>query len=320
MTDSRTEHLFVRNMRSCAADFIYEGEQAGLPNPSNVDEPLGLMRAADVPESKIHMSHTWIRPITEAQHWVDEHEHDYDEILIWTGSDPKNPEDLGAELFFEIEGVRHSVSTSGSVYIPAGTKHCPLGFTSIERPFNFSALSLSSGYSSGEEDGAVQPALHDRLRPAEPPYERLFTRELRACAADMVNEGDAAGKPRPHNLSNPWAIVRAEDVAEAKAYITMSWVHPTDEPQHWVDEHTHDYDEVLVWTGSDPDDPHSLGGEVTFEIDGEQHIVSTSGSVYIPAGTRHCPLGFNRVDRPFRFMAIALSGDGHYLSEAERGK
>jgi hypothetical protein len=40
--------------------------------------------------------------------------------------------------------------------------------------------------------------------------------------------------------------------------------------------------------------------------------------VYIPAGLKHCPPGFNRIDRPFRFLAIALSGDGHYLPEEKR--
>lgn len=145
------EHLFVRSMRSCAADFVYEGEPAGLPNPANVSEPLGLMRSVDVPESQIHMSHTWIFPIDEPQHWVDEHEHDYDEVLIWTGTDPENPKDLGAELYFEIEGERHTVTTSGSVYIPAGTKHCPLGFSKVTLPFNFSALSLNGSYSSGDD-------------------------------------------------------------------------------------------------------------------------------------------------------------------------
>ena len=150
-------------------------------------------------------------------------------------------------------------------------------------------------------------------------YEHLFTRELRECNDDMVNEGEAAGKPLPPNLSRPWATVRAEDVPESSAYITMSWVHPTEEPQLWVHEHEHDYDEVLVWTGSDHENQHELGAEVYFEIEGERYTVTTSGSVYIPAGTKHCPLGFNRVDRPFRFMAVALSGDGHYLPEAERG-
>lgn len=146
------EELFVRNMRSCAADFIYEGAAAGLPNPPNVTEPMGLMRAVDVPVSKIHMSHCWILPTDEPVHWVEEHEHDYDEVLIWTGSDLRNPDDLGAEVYLDIDGERHIVTTSGSVYIPAGIRHCPLGFNRVDRPFTFSALSLNPEYSSGADE------------------------------------------------------------------------------------------------------------------------------------------------------------------------
>ncbi|MDA3147307.1 hypothetical protein JSO19_07925 [Leucobacter sp. UCMA 4100] len=150
------------------------------------------------------------------------------------------------------------------------------------------------------------------------PYEHLFVRDLKDCRFDMVNEAEAAGRELPKNLSRPWALMRASDVPEAKAYITMSWVHPTSEETFWVHEHEHEYDEVLVFTGSNPEDPKDLGAEVYLGIEGERHLITTSGSVYIPAGTKHCPLGFNRVDRPFRFLAIALSGDGHYMPAAER--
>ena len=149
-------------------------------------------------------------------------------------------------------------------------------------------------------------------------YEHLFVRELKDCRDAMSNEAEAVGRPLPANLSRPWAIMRSEDVPEAKAYITMSWVHPTSEETLWVDEHEHEYDEVLVFTGSNREDPHDLGAEVYLDIEGERHLITTSGSVYIPAGTKHCQLGFNRVDRPFRFMAVALSGDGHYKPASER--
>ena len=153
------DHLFVTNMPNIAADFKNEGDAAGLETPTNVGEALGLMRSNEVPESKIHMSHCWIFETDSPQHWVNVHEHDYDEILIWTGTDPENPGELGAELYFDIEGVRHTVTTSGSVYIPAGTLHCPLGFTKVTRPFNFSALSLSPLYDSDENsDLAVSEA------------------------------------------------------------------------------------------------------------------------------------------------------------------
>ncbi|MHA3724697.1 hypothetical protein ACXR2T_12560 [Leucobacter sp. HY1910] len=152
----------------------------------------------------------------------------------------------------------------------------------------------------------------------ESPYEHLFVRKLRDCRLDMVNEGEAAGRPLPANLSAPWALMSSTEVPEAKAYLTMSWVHPTDERVDWVHEHEHDYDEVLTWTGSNPDDPSDLGAELFIDVEGERHIITTSGSLYVPAGTKHCPLGFNRVDRPFRFMALALSGDGQYLPANER--
>ncbi|MHA3724997.1 hypothetical protein ACXR2T_14095 [Leucobacter sp. HY1910] len=148
------DHLFVKEMPNIGEDFTNEGDAAGLPSPPNTGTPLGLMRADEVPQSKIHMSHTWIFETDEPHHWVNVHEHDYDEILIWTGTDPDNPEDLGAEIYIDIEGVRHIVTTSGSIYIPAGTRHCPLGFTKVTRPFNFSALSLSSNYGS-DEDGRI---------------------------------------------------------------------------------------------------------------------------------------------------------------------
>lgn len=152
----------------------------------------------------------------------------------------------------------------------------------------------------------------------ESPYEHLFVRDLVDCRDDMINEAEQVGRPLPKNLSRPWALMRSDDVPEAKAYLTMSWVHPTDEETFWVQEHEHDYDEMLVFTGSNSEDPRDLGAEVYMEIEGERHIITTSSSVYIPAGTKHCPLGFNRVDRPFRFLAIALSGDGHYLPASAR--
>lgn len=156
------EHLFMRHMPNIAEDFSNEGDAAGVPTPPNAGTPYGLMRKDEIPASQIHMSHTWITESEDPHLWVTEHEHDYDEILIWTGSDPENPGDLGAELVIEIEGEPYTVTTSGSVYIPAGTRHCPLSFTRVTRPFNFSALSLASEYSSDEN-----AALIAQLRGAE---------------------------------------------------------------------------------------------------------------------------------------------------------
>ncbi|MFI0420026.1 hypothetical protein C1I98_02290 [Spongiactinospora gelatinilytica] len=142
------ERFFVRKMPNCADDLVNEGAGSGTPEPDNVGEALALIRSQDVPESKIHMTYTWIKECSEPVRWVNEHVHDYDELLVWTGNDPENPHDLGAEIYFDIEGVRHIVTQSGSVYLPAGTRHCPLGFNRVDRPFRFSALSLAPSYAN----------------------------------------------------------------------------------------------------------------------------------------------------------------------------
>ena len=144
------DHLFMRHMPNIGEDFSNEGDAAGVPTPPNLGTPYGLMRKDEIPESQIHMSHIWISETDEPHLWVTEHEHDYDEILIWTGTDPDNPEDLGGELVIEVEGEPYTVTTSGSLYIPAGVRHCPLSFNRVTRPFNFSALSLARDYASDE--------------------------------------------------------------------------------------------------------------------------------------------------------------------------
>lgn len=144
-------------------------------------------------------------------------------------------------------------------------------------------------------------------------YDELFLTHALECGADMVNEGDAAGEVLPDNLSVPWALMRAQEVPKATAYVTTSWIHPVDDGRIlWVHEHDHDYDEILMFMGNDPDNPDDLGGEIFMTIEGEEHRLTTTSSVFIPKGTKHCPLGFYKVTRPIRFMAVAMSGTGNY--------
>ena len=140
-------------------------------------------------------------------------------------------------------------------------------------------------------------------------YDHLFVEHMKVCADDLVNEGAVGGGERPAFISDPWGLLRGADVEGAPVHMAFSWIGVTDEGDHWVNDHEHDYDEVLMWMGSDPRDPHDLGGELYLEIEGERHTVTTTGSVFIPKGTRHCPLGFGRITRPFTFIALSLSGE-----------
>jgi mannose-6-phosphate isomerase-like protein (cupin superfamily) len=71
--------------------------------------------------------------------------------------------------------------------------------------------------------------------------------------------------------------------------------------------HIHDYDEVLGFIGSDPENPHDLGGEVEFWMEDEKYILTKSCLIFVPKGLRHCPLRVIKVDRPMLFLAVSIS-------------
>jgi hypothetical protein len=62
--------------------------------------------------------------------------------------------------------------------------------------------------------------------------------------------------------------------------------------------HAHDYDEVIAFFGTDLNDPDDLGAEVELWLEDEKHIITKTSLVFVPAGLRHCPLIFLKVDKP----------------------
>ncbi|MFA5309010.1 MAG: hypothetical protein WC370_05920 [Dehalococcoidales bacterium] len=90
-------------------------------------------------------------------------------------------------------------------------------------------------------------------------------------------------------------------------YMECVWImpHPRLTPeeieaakQRGPDSHAHDYDEVIAFFGSDPTHPYDLGAEVELWLGDEKHIIDKTSLVFIPAGLKHCPLVFLKVDKP----------------------
>ena len=88
--------------------------------------------------------------------------------------------------------------------------------------------------------------------------------------------------------------------------IILSWYWKATE-QEGTPAHTHDFDEVVGFVGSDPDNPHKLYGEVEFWLDDEMYTLTQSSLVFCPRGLRHCPLRVVKVERPLLFLAFSLS-------------
>jgi hypothetical protein len=104
-----------------------------------------------------------------------------------------------------------------------------------------------------------------------------------------------------------------DEVVKGAFYLECAWIVPpgmyTPEQQDrrkglFVKAHTHEYDEVLAFFGTNPEDFYDLGGELELFLDDEAHIITRSSIVFVPAGLQHCPLTFKRVDRPiFHFTS-----------------
>jgi hypothetical protein len=98
------------------------------------------------------------------------------------------------------------------------------------------------------------------------------------------------------------------DVAPGAFYSECVWFFPekdiSPEEQNKVpkgggpEAHTHPFEEVITFFGTNFDDPHDLGGEIELWLEDEQFVMDKSFLAYIPAGMRHCPLKIRRIERP----------------------
>jgi hypothetical protein len=96
------------------------------------------------------------------------------------------------------------------------------------------------------------------------------------------------------------------EVLPGSFYLETVWVYPrgADEPadkypQQIVEPHTHPFDEVLCYFGTDKQDPYDLGAVVELWLGGEKQTITTSAIVFIPKGLQHGPLIYKEVNRPF---------------------
>ena len=79
--------------------------------------------------------------------------------------------------------------------------------------------------------------------------------------------------------------------------------------------HTHDFDEVLAFIGTDPKNPRDLCGEVELWLGDERHVLTKSCVVFVPKGLKHCPLRFVRVDRPIFWFSTGPATGGYQRLE-----
>ena len=98
------------------------------------------------------------------------------------------------------------------------------------------------------------------------------------------------------NISYP-VVYLDENVINGGFYIESMWYHSPSDAQ--IEAHSHDFDEILGFFGSNPEDYHDLCAEVELWLGDEKHILNKSCVVFVPKGLVHCPMVIRSVDKPF---------------------
>lgn len=98
-----------------------------------------------VPGIDVYVEYSWIWAVPDPNPLIGEHTHDYDQIALHIGTDPHNPEDLGAEFDIVIDGKQVTVNKTHSLYLPKGTKHGPVTWKRVERPVIEMTITLGGG-------------------------------------------------------------------------------------------------------------------------------------------------------------------------------
>jgi hypothetical protein len=236
------------------------------------------------------------------------HTHDFNQALLFLGTDTDDIGALGAEveLCLGEEGEKHMITTSTAISLPKGLVHFPANITRMEKRFIFMTVSCASGYSLSpvplEEDPLKnRPVMSFMSRHRDHIINLAFTRKG-AWSYGPTNPDDSGGHLAFIHGRDPNFdfLIMCESLKKAPYRFGPNPETP----------HVHAKPEILFFIGTNPEDLTDLGGEAEISIgdEKEMHVFNKSTAVVLPGGVSHCPLTITRVDRPFYLVDVRPYG------------
>jgi len=109
------------------------------------------------------------------------------------------------------------------------------------------------------------------------------------------------GRPyKPEDVIDPNSLRRIawmeDGFMKGAPYFEIMWYLAPRDPGPPT--HTHTFDEVFGFIGSDPDHPEELNGIVKFFIEDEWYTFTKSVLFFVPAGMPHAPMIFEEIRKP----------------------
>jgi hypothetical protein len=88
---------------------------------------------------------------------------------------------------------------------------------------------------------------------------------------------------------------------------SLGWSFLTEPFLMVAEPHSHDFDQIIFFTGGDPNRVTDFEGEVEMGLEGVNHLITYASCVYIPKGVVHGPLNIKKVGKPMMFIDVTLS-------------
>jgi hypothetical protein len=133
-------------------------------------------------------------------------------------------------------------------------------------------------------------------------YGKYFVQNLQQ-PADM-------GSPEFTALYNKFAkrvLWMDGNVVPGAFQMNTAWYFAVPERDPIFTEHSHPYDELIGFYGSDPENPYDLGGVIEFSLNGEAHRLTRSTMIFLPGGSTHNPMRILEVNRPIFHFSIVMN-------------
>ncbi len=108
-------------------------------------------------------------------------------------------------------------------------------------------------------------------------------------------------RPKLHPL-----MALSPRMIEGAIIVICQWIFAGEEPGK-QGAHTHPYDEIIGFAGTNPEDPNDLGGEAELWMANEQYFINNSFMVYVPRDLKHCPLIIRNIKRNIFHFDIQLT-------------
>ncbi len=265
-----------------------------------------------VPGCNKYIDISWIKGMPDPNPHIKEHVLDYDRVIFFVGSDPFNLEELGAEICYFLGGQPIKFNTTTALYIKKGVKHGPAIWESFSRPH----LEISIIMGPQKNDSAwidpVQTGKSSEITPQKydgVDYEKYVVRKPLILQGTDVT--DAMESPAQIYMSSAL-------IPESKLYVDFGWIPGMPGMNPPIPDHSHDYEEVVLLVGNDPNNPDVLSAELEFCINDEPLTFNTTTAIYAPKSMKHGPLTWKSFKRPHLLMPIVF-GTGSIKEAAPAG-